>query len=817
MKIPLKTYQEKAIEDTLERLADAATRFDKHARHTAISLSAPTGAGKTVIATAAIERLLYGHDNHEPNPEATVLWLTDDPSLNEQTRRKMSVASTYLTPQQLVTIDESLDQPVLDRSKVYFLNIQKLGKGATKYVQTGDRRKHSLWDMISNTIRERGRDFLLIIDEAHRGTSSGTGGKTITARMMDGATKDAPPAPVVLGITATPERFNNAIQEGGVRTLEPVTVDVEEVRDSGLIKDVIRIRHPEGTQPGDATLLEMAVADLKAYDDQWSDYANKQGDPHVRPVLVIQVKAGATDRELSEILDTLSSKWNELDGIAVGHSFQDHTKLNLGSRTVRYVAPQDIQDDPHLRVVLFKEALTTGWDCPRAEVMVSLRSAQDHTYIAQLIGRMVRTPLARRITSNEVLNSVALYLPYYDDESVNAVIEALTSGDDLVSADVQRDPVTCTRSKDAPEAVWRLVEKLPTYTRPARVHRSQVARLNTLALLLESTGLEDDAIKAARTHLVSTLRREDERRQKDLDKRVQELAELGYVEWHVSMFSGDEKQHVTGSWALSARNIDDLFRTARRQLGDASAKWYWDDLCDSESVDDDWAKLRVAALAEEPGVKEAVEIAAGGLVDAWRKKHSTAIAKLGDADRDRFYNVWKQSQRPEQITLIMPSAITVPAADTLYSKHLYSNAHKKYPVKLNDWETAVVEKELEDAVAWYRNPSGGARAIGVPYANETKTTYPDFVFFYEVNGEIVADIIDPHDPSRSDTGPKWAGLADYALKHQDAYRRVFAVIGDSGNSLLALDLKNKDVADRLRSAHSETDIRNLFSEFGGSY
>jgi len=92
--------------------------------------------------------------------------------------------------------------------------------------------------------------------------------------------------------------------------------------------------------------------------------------------------------------------------------------------------------------------------------------------------------------------------------------------------------------------------------------------------------------------------------------------------------------------------------------------------------------------------------------------------------------VWKQSQRPEQITLIMPSAITVPAADTLYSKHLYSNAHKKYPVKLNDWEKAVVEKELEDAVAWYRNPSGGARAIGVPYANETKTTYPDFVFFY---------------------------------------------------------------------------------------
>ena len=46
--------------------------------------------------------------------------------------------------------------------------------------------------------------------------------------------------------------------------------------------------------------------------------------------------------------------------------------------------------------MFFKMALSTGWDCPRAEVMMSFRRAEDHTYIAQLLGRMVRTPLARR-------------------------------------------------------------------------------------------------------------------------------------------------------------------------------------------------------------------------------------------------------------------------------------------------------------------------------------------------------------------------------------------------------------------------------------
>ena len=118
-----------------------------------------------------------------------------------------------------------------------------------------------------------------------------------------------------------------------------------------------------------------------------------------------------------------------MDGNAIGHAFQEHTALNLGTQSVRYIAPQDIQDDPYLRVVLFKEALTTGWDCPRAEVMASLRSAQDYTYIAQLIGRIVRTPLARRIASDDVLNTVALYLPYFDEEQVAEVIKGLESED----------------------------------------------------------------------------------------------------------------------------------------------------------------------------------------------------------------------------------------------------------------------------------------------------------------------------------------------------------------------------------------------------
>ena len=78
-------------------------------------------------------------------------------------------------------------------------------------------------------------------------------------------------------------------------------------------------------------------------------------------------------------------------------------------------------------MVLFKENLSTGWDCPRAETMMSFRKAQDVTYIAQLLGRMIRTPLQCHVMVDESLNDVRLYLPYFNKDTVNDVIKELQS------------------------------------------------------------------------------------------------------------------------------------------------------------------------------------------------------------------------------------------------------------------------------------------------------------------------------------------------------------------------------------------------------
>jgi type III restriction enzyme len=820
VKFQLTGYQTDAAADVVGALQEGFSRYDKNGKLTAVALSAPTGAGKTVIATAVIEQLLYGGDSTQPTPETTVLWVTDDPSLNQQTKRKMLLSSSLITPGQLVTVDQSLDQKLLDEGKVYFVHIQQLGKGATNYVKTGNKRQYSLWETVGNTISMRGQNFLLIIDEAHKGTGvKPGGGKTITAQLIDGAGGTFPPTPVVLGISATPERFVDAIAKAGQRTLEPIGVDPEAVRESGLLKDKIRIKHPTASQPGDSTLLELAVADLKSYDTLWAKYSKEQDEPLVAPALVVQVKAKVPDAELKEILDTLVGAWNILDTKAIGHSFQEHSTLKLGTRSVRYVAPQDIQDDPHLRVVLFKEALTTGWDCPRAEVMLSFRSAQDYTYIAQLIGRMVRTPLARRIATDDVLNTVALYLPYYADEQVAQVVAGLQSDESYFTSTTEVDSIICSKNPKVPDSVWERLSGLPTYTRPGKYHRNEVSRLNALATLLVGNDLDKTAIDSARKHITDTLGREANRLGKELAKKVTDFEQLEYQTQTVDLSTGAVEKEIAFV-DMNARNIDDLFRRSKRLLGDAAAKWYWDELCDT-GIDADEAKVRVAALADDPSVPPALEASAKTLIDSWRQKYNGAITNLVDAKRALFYNIWQQAKVPEQIAIIMPSQITAADKGTRRPKHVYANGKNLFPATFTGWEEDVLNRELENdtLVAWYRNPTGGTAALAIPYeqSGRARTMYPDFLFVHEVDGDVVVDLVDPHRPDSADTGPKWTGLAHYAAKHGSEFRRVVAVIKDGDGRLVSLDLKNPDVAIDLAKASNETDIRNVFAKFGGAY
>lgn len=798
--------------------------------HWSVSLSAPTGAGKTVIASAVIEALLDGSGPFPADPLATVLWVTDDPALNEQTKRKMVQASSTLTPSRLLTIDAGFDQETFDVQRVYFLNIQKLTRTNPLARSNADRRTYSLWQTLGNTTRDNGAHLYVIIDEAHLGMRKEGDRATIVSRIINGQNGLNPPAPIVWGISATPERFMKAITRWEPeRTSRQVTVPLDDVRNSGLLKDKIIFDSPAASQPeGDTTLVSAAVTQTLSFESEWANYAEDQDEPAVLPVLVLQVANRPSEAHLTELLATIYGSWPGLRDENVVNTFGEHNAISVGGHTVKYLAPQDIQDDLDVRVVLCKDAISTGWDCPRAEVLVSLRVADDYTYIAQLIGRMVRTPLARRIASNEILNDVHCYLPRFNKTQVQAICNMFAAGkNDEPPVEAIVNPVRLWPNAAVPDEVRAIVANIPTYVVPGKIYRTQIARLYTLASLLSGDSIVEDAGAQVRSYLVSILDAERQRLDSDgsFEKTIGRIRSIT-IERSYALIAAEtiDDLPAEGTYEvdLDDNNIDDLFRTARRKLPEGLAQAYWDSTISKQSNDDfdpTAAKAVVAALALHPEVVAAVESAAEQLVRTWLKKYQPGIAALPDAHKVAYEAVKREARDPELTDLVAPSSKIVSDAATRWKLHLLADESGQFPCAMKGWEAKVLQAELAntDLIGWYRNPTGGPNAVRIPYrtTDRYRALYPDFIMVHVTDEGVLASLIDPHGHHLADAAAKLRGLCEYAAQHGGDFARIWSV-AEIDDQLLALDLKSEAVRDAVSSL-TDGGVRDLYVALGGSY
>lgn len=456
MRYELTSYQETAVGSLVTKIKQRQELFNSpyDPEYSAIVLSAPTGAGKTVIAAAMMEHLLDSSDILPNSDDATVLWVTDDPSLNEQTKLKMQLASDRSIRTEVLT--PGFDQETLDKGKLYFVNIQAIG-AKTRLANRSDGQAYSIWETFANTVKERGSNFIVVIDEAHHGVQTVREKATITARIIDGDEENSSQrVPIVIGISATGNKFKAAMSSkanhhGSARSLVEVVVPTKDVQESGLIKDRIVLYSPQdaaGTQ-ADTTLLRDAVRRVKDFSRRWESYCEDQNESLVLPVLVVQVGNLPTTATLNELTSVILDEWK--NGITINNIvnvFGEHTDLETKSGDIKYLEPHLIQGQDDVRVVFAKDAITTGWDCPRAEVLVSFRNAKDATYIAQLIGRIVRQPLARRVVSDEALNQVYCLLPHFDGKEVDAVARMFNESDDTSVATVTKASVSNTLNDD---------------------------------------------------------------------------------------------------------------------------------------------------------------------------------------------------------------------------------------------------------------------------------------------------------------------------------------------------------------------------------
>jgi type III restriction enzyme len=843
MNISLKDFQIDYVAELRDQLNYVRALGPK--RPAAALLNAPTGAGKTVMATVLIEELLHGAEFQAEDPDITFLWLTDQPELNKQTYDKMLTISSQLLKQHLVIIDAELNQERLDSGRVYFLNTQKLGAG-TSFVKTGDKRDWSLWQTIQNTFAADPAKFILIVDEAHRGSRGREAeeAETILQKFLIGSRGEIEPVPVVLGISATPERFVNLCSRT-TRPLFQINVDPERVRESGLLKDYVDLFHPDKNRPADVTMLIEAVADWKQYQSDWSAYEASEGELTPDPVLVVQVEdARASSNELSRtdlasVVGTLARELGKdaTDGW-IAHAFQEEADITIAGHTIRYLAPSAIDADPSVKLVLFKTSLNTGWDCPRAEVMVSFRTARDETNIAQLVGRMVRAPLARRIISNEHLNTVALYLPFYDRTTVERVVIRLTSDPGIVpptEARKGRDVVTLVRAKDQANC-FEVLRRIPSYTVPRARPLKAVPRLGKLAALLAETKLESDPVKDYRRRLVDELLKEvgslegDETFKASIDEasalevRRRRVAYGVHSPNELATIDKDLEDapaaFTTARKAVIAdENVDDLFAEAGRQLGEGLHKEYLRSRV-AEGISPRRAKLELYGLATTNGVLGKLDKAADSIRTEWSDRHKAALASMDEKYRLAFREIESAGPESQVVTIDAPKTIEVKAAKQKWRHHLYVDDVGVFPddFSKSSWESRTIEAELErrDLAGWLRNPDRKEWSLTITRREGTRWIpfFPDFIFFAQTPGGILPEIVDPHLLAAEDMPQRAVRLAQYAQDHGDVFRRIEMVIFESPTDEkgLRLDLMNETVRATVANVTTREQLKRAFRD-----
>jgi hypothetical protein len=145
------------------------------------------------------------------------------------------------------------------------------------------------------------------------------------------------------------------------------------------------------------------------------------------------------------------------------------------------------------------------------------------------------------------------------------------------------------------------------------------------------------------------------------------------------------------------------------------------------------------------------------------------------------------------------------AAAPLAPLNLMSDDDGWFPLtSLNNWERSVVFAELRrpNVRAWYRNPSRAAvDSLGIAYRDDDtanwRSMHPDFVFFHEVGGKIVASIVDPHGHHLDDAAMKMRALAAFAAKYGDAFHRIESLTEIDGH-MMVIDLQDSESRDMLR-------------------
>ena len=369
--IELKNYQEEAIID----LRDKCQKILDSSPGTCVFKS-PTGSGKTLMVADFIKRLSC---DFEKKNKLSYIWISVH-NLHSQSKEKLE---KYYEGSKIITCSkfEDLDDGIIHEDEILFLNWESVTR-KDNHIILGDEQRDNLSEVIENT-RKEGRKIVLIIDESHH-TAKGEKSQELVNMIKPDLT---------IEVSATPTM--NEIDQ-------LVSVDYLDVIEEEMIKKKVIINSNIDEIKIDADSADEITinAALKKYEQILEKY--QELGVNINPLILIQLPdrmSGLSDKK-DHIVDILQDLGITKDNNKLAiHLSDNEDKVNL----------EDIQEnDNQVKVLLFKQALALGWDCPRACILVLLRDWRTLEFSIQTIGRIMRTP-EQKFYDDDILNKSYLY------------------------------------------------------------------------------------------------------------------------------------------------------------------------------------------------------------------------------------------------------------------------------------------------------------------------------------------------------------------------------------------------------------------------
>lgn len=384
----LKPFQETAIAQLKEKFLTLWKLGDHNLN---LTFKSPTGSGKTIMMAQFLRDIVS--DPRFSHSDVGFLWITNSDTLAMQSKDKLFAYYGGASENPLVDMNDLRDGSI-PKNGVFFINWQKVVSKAkeNRKLRTEGESNTTFDEYLENT-HNRNREVVLIIDEEHIASST-----VLASDLIKNIIKPR----IIIGVSATP-------QNTGFATVE---VSRDDVISAGLIKEKIIFQTEEDLESKDYDGVdqdEILVSLAYHKRNEIAQYYKELG-VEINPLVLIQLpnddkadKTTSTTTKQDFIINSLKEKGVYDHEIAIWLS---EDKVNLDDIT---------NNTSQVSYLLFKQAAATGWDCPRASVLVMFREIKNPTFAIQTVGRILRMPFGIHFAKPE-LNLGYLYTNYKRNE-----------------------------------------------------------------------------------------------------------------------------------------------------------------------------------------------------------------------------------------------------------------------------------------------------------------------------------------------------------------------------------------------------------------